>query len=83
MLMSGNRLLEWLPIRKAAEVKALAPAVLVQVRRKIVVVSRQGCVLLSPRLSRFSSLVRGGLVVPMSEVFVQCLLVCGVVLIEH
>ena len=35
--MTGNGLVEWLAGRKAAEVERLAPAVLVEVGRKVVV----------------------------------------------
>lgn len=50
VLMAGNGLVERLVVRKATEVEGLAPAVLVDVRCKVVVVPRQGGVLLLPGL---------------------------------
>lgn len=48
--MASNRLVKRLAERIAAEVKALAPAVLVQIGREVVVVSCEGCVLVSSLL---------------------------------
>jgi len=48
--VAGNGLVEGLAVGIAAEVEALAPAVLVQVGCKVVVVSCEGCVLVSSLL---------------------------------
>jgi hypothetical protein len=50
--MAGNGLVERLAIRIAAEMEGLAPTVLVEVGRKVVVVSCQGSVFVSSFLGQ-------------------------------
>jgi hypothetical protein len=52
--VAGNGLVEGLAIGKAAEVEALAPAILVQVGREVVVVAGEGGVLVAASLGHVS-----------------------------
>ena len=58
VLMASNGLVERLAIGIAAEVKALAPTILVQVSGKVVVVPREGSIFLSSLLVGISSVVQ-------------------------
>jgi hypothetical protein len=60
VLVARNGLVERLAKSIAAEVEALAPAVLVQVRRQIVVVPGKCCVLVAPRLSSLAGAAPSG-----------------------
>jgi hypothetical protein len=54
VLVASNGLVEGLAVRIAAEVEALAPAVLVQIGRQVVVVSCEGGIFVSSLLEGIS-----------------------------
>jgi hypothetical protein len=83
VLVSCGGLLEGLALAVAAEVETLAPAILVQVGGKVVVVAGEGCVLVTARLAVGIGLVASGLVVPMLEVLVDGLLLSLLVLAQN